>query len=136
MTVLDMKKLAVASVLLGAALAGAACWVLWPRPNSLVVANETGQAIRFLAVSVGGETIRFENLPSGGQASAPFRIAGDGHYAVRGELADGKTVADDCGYVTNGMDGVQATFVIRPGGKVEFSDIWGGTHSRKPGAVQ
>lgn len=126
LTVIDMKTFAVSCILLVAALVGAACWALWPRPNRLVVTNESGQAIAFLAITVGGDTIRFENVPPGAQVSAPFRIVGDDHYAVRGQMADGQTIADDCGYVSNGMEGVLATFVIRPGGKVEFKDKWGG----------
>jgi hypothetical protein len=108
------------------ALVGAACWGLWPQPNRLVVTNESGQAIALLAITVGGEAIRFENVPAGDQASARFRIVGDDHFAVRGQMADGTTITDDCGYVTNGMYGVLATFVVRPGGKVEFKDKWGG----------
>src|SRR5437773_1697628 len=116
-----MKTFAIALVLAGVAVVAVACWVVWPRPNRLVVSNESGQAIRLLTVTVGGETTRFEDLPAGAQVSARFRIASDDHYVVRGLLADGTVIADDCGYVSNGMDGVLATFVIRPGGKVDFN---------------
>ena len=37
-----------------------------------------------------------------------------------GRLADGTELAEDCGYVTNGMYGERAEFIIQPGGKLEL----------------
>jgi len=89
--------------------------------NWLEVKNESGKAIRILTIEVTHEVIRFGDISDGSTVFGRFQIGSDDHFAVRGELADGTRISANCGYVTNGMSGEQATFVIRPGGKVEFS---------------
>jgi hypothetical protein len=125
-----MKTVVLAAALTVVVFLGGACWVLWPRPNYLVVINQSNQAISVLTVKVGGETTQFDNLPAGMRVSAPFRIIGDDHYELRGQLADGTVIATDCGYVTNGMDDVQATFVIGPDGRVQCDEQRG--QQRRP----
>jgi hypothetical protein len=115
-----MKKRAIAcAVVVALLLAGG--WAVWHRiENRLVVTNESGQAITFLTITVGGETIRLEDVPAGASVSARFRIRSDDHFVVRGRLADGTELTEDCGYVTNGTYGERAAFVIGPGGKLEL----------------
>jgi hypothetical protein len=84
------------------------------------------QTISFILIDVGPQPVRFENIPPGRQASGRFQIIGDDHYKVRGQLADGSPLNGDVGYVTNTMDGVEAFFVIRPDGKIQFRDTWRG----------
>jgi hypothetical protein len=88
--------------------------------NHVVIVNDSGQSIRIMTVQVGGATIRFEDLSAGASASAPFVIRGDDSFQVRGRLEDGTSVTGGHGYVTNGMYGEDARFVIRPGGELEF----------------
>jgi hypothetical protein len=115
-----MKKLAVATAAV-LVLLFASGWTVWSRiENRLVVTNESGQAISFLTITVGGETILREDIPAPGSVSARFRIRGDDHFAIRCRLADGTEIAENLGYVSNGMSGERAEFVIRPGGKLEF----------------
>jgi hypothetical protein len=115
-----MKKLALASAAV-LVLLFAGGWAVWSRlENRLVVKNESGQAISFLTITVGGETILREDIPANGSVSARFRIRADDHFAIRCRLADGTEIADNCGYVTNGMSGERAEFAIHPGGKLEF----------------
>ncbi|HYT87589.1 MAG TPA: hypothetical protein VEL76_02615 [Gemmataceae bacterium] len=49
-----------------------------------------------------------------------FRIGSDDHFTIKGRLADGTAVGGEFGYVTNGMAGERACFVVLPEGKVEF----------------
>ena len=88
--------------------------------NHLVIVNQSGQTIRFVTVEVGGVSNRFEDLPAGTSASAPFVIRGDDSFRVRGQLENGTLVAARAGYVTNGMYGENARFIIGPGGTLEF----------------
>lgn len=88
--------------------------------NRLTVENRSGQAIALLRVTTGGETAVFRDLPDGAAATAPFRIQTDDHFAVEGRLEDGTGLGGNFGYVTNGMSGQRARFVVLPGGKIRF----------------
>jgi len=93
----------------------------WERfQNRLFVENRSGQPITMLKITVGGETSVFQEVLDGAKSSASFRIASDDHFAVNGLLADGTKVSGELGYVTNGMSGERAFFVIHPEGKIEF----------------
>lgn len=120
-----MKKLALASTVVVPLLAIGA--IVWSRAqHRLVVVNQSGVTVTFLTIAVGGETIRFEGLPPGDRRSARFRIRGDDHFVVRGRLANGTEIDRECGYVTGGLHGERAYFVIELNGELEFSQ------SRKP----
>ncbi|MES2788947.1 MAG: hypothetical protein V4719_04940 [Planctomycetota bacterium] len=88
--------------------------------NRLTVENVSGQTIRTITISVGGENFTIDNLKSGASASRTFSIRSDDHFAVRGELADRTRIDSDWGYVTNGMSGVRALFKIGAKGDVVF----------------
>jgi len=88
--------------------------------NRLFVENRSGQPITMLKIITGGETRVFHEVPDEAELSATFRIASDDHFAVDGLLANGTKVSGEFGYVTNGMSGEHAFFVIRPEGKIEF----------------
>lgn len=115
-----MKKLAVlAGVVIALLLTGG--WTVWSRiENRLIVRNDSGQAITFLTITVGGETLRFEDIPASVSISSRFHIRSDDSFVVRGQLADGTKLAENCCYVTHGMYGERAEFIIQPGGKLEF----------------
>src|SRR5690349_13092032 len=115
----DMKKnAAVAAVVILLALVAGAWAAWWRVQNRFVVRNETGQKIMFLTVTINGETARIENIPASASRSGRFSIGTDDHFVIRGRLADESEIAAEYGYVTNGMYGERAEFVIRPGGEL------------------
>ncbi len=118
------------AVLVGAVLfVGALVGLLvrhWERAqNRLTVENRSGQPLTVFKVITAGEAITFTDVPVGGEVTAAFGIQADDHFAVEGRLADGKRVGGDFGYVTNGMSGQRARFVVRPGGQIEFTQSSG-----------
>lgn len=56
--------------------------------NRLKVANTSGQAISELAITVGGETIRFVNAPPGAVATGTFPICSGGNNDCRVLISD------------------------------------------------
>jgi hypothetical protein len=103
---------------------GGASWLGRATENRIVVVNRSGQPVSSLTVAVYGSDScpTFRDLPDGAEASAPFRIRGDGGFSVVGSLADGTRIqGGNFGYVTGGMYGERARFVIRPGGGLDFS---------------
>ncbi len=96
---------------------GGAVW--FAARNRFVVANDTGQPIRWLTVGVCGESFRFADIPPGGSASAAFGTPCDeSEFEVRGRLTDGEEFADSCGYVVWEDYGRQFRFTIASGGEV------------------
>ena len=115
-----MVALAISTLLI----LGGTAWGLRALQNRLTVENRSGQPVSLLMIGVYGSSscVMFENVPDGGKASASFSIAGDGGFYVHGHLADGTNITGgNFGYVTNGMYGEHARFVIKQGGGVDFS---------------
>ena len=89
--------------------------------NRLVVINESDQEIKWLEVTTGGDTIRFENIAAAAQVTRRFRIRGDDSIKVQGELEDGTEIGPrSLGYFTNGMSGVRATIRIDQAGELRL----------------
>lgn len=61
-------------------------------------------------VALRRSTIKFENVASNTQVSGTLQIDGDGHFEINGQPADGTTLSDSYGYVTNGMEGERVVF--------------------------
>jgi len=89
--------------------------------NVLVVDNRSEQEVTYLTITVTEENIVFANLSPGASVSSTFRIRHDDDFHVVGQLADGTAISGDFGYVTNGMFGEHARFVIQPDGAIEFA---------------
>jgi hypothetical protein len=92
--------------------------------NRLAVVNQSGQLLSRLKVGMGhaGPIATFEDLRDGGVETASFSIKGDDSFVVDGMLADGTKVGGNFGYVTNGEFGERPRFVVRRGGKIDFTD--------------
>ena len=112
-------RLMIALAIVGLILGGVA-WGLRKMQNRLTVENRTGQPISWVWIVVSGSnsTVMFANVPHGGEESATVRINGDGSFRVQGRLADGTVLSGSFGYVTNGMMGEHARFVVRKGGGI------------------
>lgn len=89
--------------------------------NRAEVRNESGQTLEFLSITISDETTRLENLKSDESRVFPFSIQSDDHFEVEGQLADGTQLKDSFGYVTNGMHGERAEFIIEPNGEITFN---------------
>src|SRR5262249_22774474 len=115
-----MTKRSIAALVLFGVVVGV-LWGVWDRlQNRFTVENRSGQELT-LRVTTGGETITLREVAAGAEATAAFRTGSDDHFTLEGRLADGTAVEGEFGYVTNGMSGQRARFVVFPGGKVEFS---------------
>lgn len=93
-------------------------WAAWSASrNRVLVANDTGQTIRWLTIKVCGESFRFADILPGGSVSAAFGTPRDeSEFVVRGEFDDGMGFADSCGYVVWEDYGRRFRLVVRPGG--------------------
>lgn len=91
--------------------------------NRLVVENQSGRPLAWLKIGMGraGPIASFKDLPDGGAETASFIIRGDDGFVLDGMLMDGTKVGGNFGYVTNGDYGERPCFVIRRGGKVDFT---------------
>jgi hypothetical protein len=106
------------------ALAVSVAWAIWDRSqNRLTVENRSGQAIDIFRVSVGGDTVVVRELATGDETTAAFHVGrSKAHFVVDGRLADGTPIAGEFGYVSGGLGGQRARFIVRPGGRIEFSE--------------
>ena len=86
--------------------------------NRFTVTNASGQTVRSLRVQAGASVHHFENVDNLSRVSSSFQIVSDSGYEVSGILADGKTFHRGCGYLSNGMWGERARFVIDRQGNV------------------
>jgi len=89
--------------------------------NRVIVENRSGTTIVSLTVTVGGRSIDFASVPPGSTVEAVYRVDGDDSFALEGKLSDGTQFNGRFGYVTNGMYGNTARFIIEPGGRISFS---------------
>jgi hypothetical protein len=89
--------------------------------NRVVIKNRSGATIVSMTVTVGGRSVDFPPIAPGATVEAPYWVHGDDSFALAGRLSDGTQFGGGFGYVTNGMYGDVARFVIEPGGKVTFS---------------
>jgi hypothetical protein len=105
-------------------LAGGLVRAVWERSlNRITVENRSGQVIDTFQVFIGGEPITFRNLEDGAESTVIFQTRKHkDHFVVDGRLADGTPVAGQYGYVSGGLGGQRARFVLRPGGQIEFSE--------------
>jgi hypothetical protein len=106
-----------------AAITGGAAWALLTAENRITVVNHSGREIALVIVAVSGSTscVKFERLPDGGMASAPFLIEGDGGFYIHGRMwgrpgYGAEFGGRSYGYVTRGMGGDRVRFVIERGG--------------------
>ncbi len=92
--------------------------------NRLVVESRSGQTLARLKIGLAnsGPIATFRDLPDGGVETASFGIGGDDSFVLDARLADGTKVGGNFGYVTNGYYGVRPRFVVREGGKIDFTD--------------
>ncbi len=119
-----MRRHLVILTIIGVLILGATTWSLRAIQNRLTVENHSGQPISLLMIGVYGSSssFMFENVPDGGKESASFSFARDGGFYVHGFLADGTNLTSGYyGYVTNGMYGEHAHFVVKQGGGLDFS---------------
>src|SRR4051794_29188164 len=107
-----MKKLGIVIFPSGMLMCTLVAFFWHPSQNRFTIVNQSDQAIRLISVAITQEKISFEDLSAGSSVSSRFHIGADDHFVLRGELVDGTAIAADCGYVTNGMIGGQATFII------------------------
>jgi len=91
--------------------------------NRLVVENKSGQPIAWLKIRMAnaGPIATFKELPDGGVETSSFTIRGDDSFVVDGILADGTKLGGRFGYVTNGEYREHPRFVVRRGGKIDFT---------------
>jgi hypothetical protein len=116
-----MSKGKIAVLIVALLLCGGFVWWYHERhQNRLTVENRSGQPIAVLRVAITGETATFRDVAADSQVTGTFRIASDDHFTVEGRLADGKRITGQFGYVTGGMSGQRARFVVQPEGKIEF----------------
>ena len=93
-----------------------------PVRHRFTVTNESGQAVQDLEVRVGPDTFQYESIPPSGAESASFRFDNEATFLLRGRLADGTEFEDFAGYVVWEDLLVRSDIVIRPGGKVVYSE--------------
>jgi len=112
-----MMALGITGLMLGMVTQGLR-WTL----NRLTVVNRSGQPISQVKIAVTGSSsvVLFEDVPDRGDVSSTFAIGSDGQFRVSGTLADGTSLKGDFGYVTHGMYGEQARFLVKPGGEIDF----------------
>jgi uncharacterized membrane protein YwzB len=119
-----MRRRVITLAIIGVLILGVTTWSLRAIQNRLTVENLSGQPITLLMIGVYGSSssFMFENIPDGGKASRSFSVDQDGGFYVHGFLADGTSISGgDFGYVTNGMFGEHAQFVVKQGGGLDFS---------------
>lgn len=93
--------------------------IVWVSRNRLDVANESGQVIRHLTITVCDKTVRFKDIPPGNSVSATFGTPRDQSiFEVGGQLQDGTKFIDYCGYVVWEDYGKRFHLIIRPAGPV------------------
>ena len=97
--------------------------------NRLFVENRAGRPIAWIRIATRASTVSFENISDGELVTPRFHIAGDDSFTVTGKLADGTDLGGNYGYVTNGMFGERARFVIERDGKIDF---WQGAERNPP----
>jgi hypothetical protein len=89
-----MKRFAIALSLLLVA------WGVWSfTPATFAIKNESGQAIRSLTVEVAGKTVRYFDIPPGGEVRGSFHFTQEASLHVTGEFADRTRFGESCGYV-------------------------------------
>jgi hypothetical protein len=115
-----VRSLMIVLAAVGLVLGGITC-VARKVENRLFVENRAGQPIAWIRIATRASTVSFENVPDGELVTALFHIAGDDDFAVTRKLADGTGLGGNHGYVTNGMYGERARFVIQRDGKIDFS---------------
>lgn len=120
---LTMRRMMVAVASIASVFGGGVC-CLRTVENRLVVENQSGQALAGLRIGLAsaGPIATFDDLPDGGVETASFGIGDDDSFVLDARLADGTKVGGDFGYVTNGYYGVRPCFVVRRGGKIDFTD--------------
>jgi hypothetical protein len=119
-----VRRRVITLTIIGLLILGCTTWSLRAFQNQLTVENHSGQAVSLLMIGVYGSSssFMFENIPDGSNRSASFSIVRDGGFYVHGFLADGTNIAGGSyGYVTNGMYGEHAHFVVKQGGRLDFS---------------
>ncbi len=119
-----VRRKVITLAIIGVLILGVTTWSLRAIQNRLTVENRSGQPVSLLLIGIYGSSssFMFENVPDGGKASGSFSIDRDGGFYVHGFLADGTNIAGGYfGYVTNGMDGEHAHFIVKQGGGLDFS---------------
>jgi len=119
-----VRRQVIVLAIIGVLILGGTIWSLRAIQNRLTVENRSGQPVSLLMIGVYGSSssFMFENLPDGGKVSGSFSIDSDGGFYVHGFLADGTNIAGGYySYVTNGMYGEYAHFVVKQGGGLDFS---------------
>jgi hypothetical protein len=90
--------------------------------NRLVVENRSGQPIVRLEIFIRSVPVAtFSNLPDGAEGSATFRIVGDNSFDLIGALAGGTRLSGNFGYFTTGSYGEHVRFIVRKGGRIDFT---------------
>jgi hypothetical protein len=117
------RRMIVAVASMAAVCGGVVCCVRTVE-NRLVVENRFGQSLAWVRIGLAnsGPIATFHELPDGGIETASFAIGGDDSFVLDTRLSDGTRVGGNFGYVTNGDYGVRPRFVVREGGKVDFTD--------------
>jgi hypothetical protein len=119
-----VQRQVITLAIIGLLILGGTTWSLRAIQNRLTVENRSGQSVSLLMIGIYGSSscLMFENVPDGGMVSARFNVDRDGGFYVHGFLADGTNIKDGYyGYVTNGMYGEHARFVVKQGGGLDFS---------------
>jgi hypothetical protein len=96
-------------VVLAAGLAVLA-WTLANRSRSVIIENHSGQTVKILNVTLGGETQTFHDVPEGKPMSETFQAGGGDLLTVEGRLADDTRIR------FRGKPGDTLHFLILPGG--------------------
>lgn len=72
--------------------------------GSLSLTNGASEPIKQASVTVCGQTIEFKDIKPGHSAPACYAVGGDDHFVIDVELASGRRLKKEDGYVTSGMD--------------------------------
>ena len=97
------------SVVLAAGLAVLA-WTLANRSRGVIIENHSGQTVKVLNVTLGGETKTFHDVPEGKPMTETFKAGGDDLLTVDGRLANDTQIR------FSGKPGGDLHFLIPPDG--------------------
>ena len=90
--------------------------------SGVVVENQAGQSIARLQIMMRSVRIAtFKDVPDGAVEESSFRVTGDLLFDLTGSLADGTSVGGEFGSVPTRDYGGRPRFVVRKGGKIDFS---------------
>jgi hypothetical protein len=87
-------------------------WTLANRSRGVIIENHSGQTVKVLNVTLGGETKTFHDVPEGKPMTETFKAGSDDLLTVEGRLADDTRIR------FRGKPGGDLHFLILPRGEM------------------